>query len=89
MKKFKSTKSPQLRVPEDRTIARLKILVLGLNFAQVRPCRPASPSPEFVSFSGTPAGRGLVGTTEYYWGLLQQDLLWKGMWLVFLLVKDF
>ena len=29
------------------------------------------------------ATRGLVVTTEYYRGLLHQDLLWKGMWLVF------
>ena len=35
------------------------------------------------------AARGLVVTTGYYWGLLHQDLLWKGTWLVFLLIKDF
>ena len=39
--------SPQLRVPEKRTLARLKGLVLGFHFGQqVSPCRRAPP-PEF------------------------------------------
>ena len=92
-KKFKKIISPQLRVPKKRTIARLKGLVLGFHFAQVSSCRRArlqnfsfffryrrfAAVPLFVR----PAARGLVVTTEYYRGLLHQDLLWKGMCLVF------
>ena len=51
-KKFKSI-SPQLRVPEEQTIARLKGLILGFHFGQVSPCRRAPLPSEFSSFSGT------------------------------------
>ena len=40
-------KSPQLRVQEKRTIARLKGLVLGFHFGQVSPCRRSPPPSEF------------------------------------------
>ena len=50
--------SPQLRVPEKRTIARLKGLVLGFHFAQVSPCRRAPLSPEFYLLFPVPALRG-------------------------------
>ena len=46
-KKSKSSMSPQLRVPEERIIARLKGLVLGFHLDQVSPCRHASPPSEF------------------------------------------
>ena len=39
--------SPQLRVPEKRTIARLKGLVLGFHFGHVSPCHRAPPPSEF------------------------------------------
>ena len=41
MKNFKTSISPQLRVPEVRTTARLKGLVLGFHSGQVSPCRRA------------------------------------------------
>ena len=44
--RLKNFKSPQLRIPEKRTIARLKGLVLGFHFGRVSPCRRAPP-PEF------------------------------------------
>ena len=40
-KKIQLSISPQLRVPEERTIARLKGLILGFHFGQVSPCRRA------------------------------------------------
>ena len=40
-------KSPQVRVPEKRTKARLKGLVLDFHFAWKSPCRRAPPPPEF------------------------------------------
>ena len=46
--------SPQLRVPEKRTIARLKGLVLGFHFNQLSPSRRAPSPSEFVFFSGAP-----------------------------------
>ena len=67
---------------------------IGLSFWPAEPLSPRAPSfrilvffryrrfaavPHFVK----PAARGLVLTTEYYRGLLHQDLLWKGMWLIF------
>ena len=59
-KTFESPISAQLRVPEKRTIAPLKGLVLGFRFGQVNnSCRRA---------------RGLVVTTEYYWHLLRKNL---------------
>ena len=45
IKKFKLSISQQL--PEKRTIARLKGLVLGFHFGQVSPCRRAPPPSEF------------------------------------------
>ena len=47
IKKFKLSVSPQLRVPEKRTIARLKGLILGFHFGQVSLCRRAPPPSEF------------------------------------------
>ena len=44
---FKSSISPQLRVPEERTIARLKGLILGFHFGQMSPCRRAPLPSEF------------------------------------------
>ena len=82
IKNFKSL-SPQLRVPEKRTIARLKGLELGFHFGLVSPCRRAPLPSEFVSFSGTAAARGLVVTTEYYWDLLRKNMLFNCMGLVF------
>ena len=68
---------------------------IGLSFWSGEPLSPRAPSfrilvcffwyrrfaavPHFVR----PAALGLVVTTEYYRGLLHQDLLWKDMWLVF------
>ena len=46
-KKFQSSISPQLRVPEEGTIARLKGLILGFHFGQVSPCRRAPLPSEF------------------------------------------
>ena len=46
-KKFQSSISPQLRVPEERTIARSKALILGFHFGQLGPCRRAPPPSEF------------------------------------------
>ena len=46
IRKIKLSISPQLRVPEKQTIARLEGLVLGFHFGQVSPCRRAPP-PEF------------------------------------------
>ena len=46
-KNFQSSISPQLRVPEERTIARLKGLILGFHFGQVSPCRRAPFPSEF------------------------------------------
>ena len=47
LKNFKSSISPQLRVPEKRTVARLKGLVLGFHFGQMRLCRRAPFPSEF------------------------------------------
>ena len=47
IKKFKSSISPQLRVPEKQIIARLKCLVLSFHFGQVSPCRRAPHPSEF------------------------------------------
>ena len=85
IKKFKLSISPQLRVPEKRTIARLKVLILGFHFGHVSPCRFLFLE-ILVSFS---AARGLVVTTEYYWDLLRKNLLCKCMRLVFAMGQDF
>ena len=77
--------SPQLRVPEKRTIARLKGLVLGFHFNQLSPSRRAPSPSEFVFFL---VPRGLVVTTEYYWDLLREKLLCKCMGLVFAMDQD-
>ena len=72
IKKFKLSISPQLRVPEKRTIARLKGLVLGFHFGQVNVAPVAARSfIILVCFSGIAAARGLVVTTEFYWDLLR------------------
>ena len=99
-KKFQSSISPQLRVPEDRTIARLKGLILGFHFGQVSPVAARAFLQNFSLFFRyrrfaavpclvRPAARGLVATTEYYWDLLHRSWLWKCMELVFVMGQTF
>ena len=74
IEKFESSISPQLRVPENRTIARWKGPVLGFHF-----------DPHFAR----PTEQERVVTTQYYWDLLRKNLLCKCMGLVFAMGQDF
>ena len=74
---FKKLISSQLRVPQKRTIARLKGLVLGFHFGQVSPCRRAHRC------------AGACSNTEYNWELLRKNLFCKCRGLVFAMCQDF
>ena len=67
-KNFEKLISPQLRIPEERTIARLKGLVLGFHFAQVSPFfvqkKTFSPDLETFTFSNACAIQINRGTKE-------------------------
>ena len=81
IKNFKKLISPTTRTRETNYSA-FERSGIGLSFCSGEPLSPRAPfSRILASFSGTV--RGLVITTEYYEGLLDQELLWKGMWLVF------
>ena len=79
-KKFQSSISPQLRVPEERTIARLKGLILGFHFGQVSPCRRAP----------LPRNFGFFFRYRILLGFVARGLVVEGYGVAFfLLVKDF
>ena len=99
-KKFQSSISPQLRVPKDRTIARLKGLILGFHFGQVSPVAARAFLQNFslffryrrfaaVPYFVRPAARGLVVTTENFWDLLHRSWLCKCMELFFVMGQIF
>ena len=80
---FISLISPQLRVQEKRTVARLKGLVLGFHFGQVSPCRRA---PYRFSFSDiatswlfrTSCDPGACSNSRILLGFFAQGLVVKG-----------
>ena len=92
-KKFQSSISPTTRT-RGMNYSAFERSDIGLSFWSGEPLSPRAPSFRILVFFRyrrfaavlhfvQPATRGLVVTTEYYRGLLHQDLLWKGMWLVF------